>query len=50
MAKNLGLVLYENVQPMDVIGPWEVLAIWKNVLDAPIEMYLISENGRLSEM
>jgi transcriptional regulator GlxA family with amidase domain len=47
MAKNLGLVLYENVQPMDVIGPWEVLAMWKNVLQAPIEMALISENGGL---
>jgi transcriptional regulator GlxA family with amidase domain len=47
MAKNLGLVLYENVQPMDVIGPWEVLAIWKKVLDAPIELYLVSEGGGL---
>src|SRR4029077_2609545 len=47
MVKNLGLVLYENVQPMDVIGPWEVLAMWKNVLQAPIEMALISENGGL---
>jgi transcriptional regulator GlxA family with amidase domain len=47
MAKKLGIVLYENVQPMDVIGPWEVLAMWKNLLHAPIEMYLISENGGL---
>jgi transcriptional regulator GlxA family with amidase domain len=47
MAKRVGVVLYENVQPMDVIGPWEVLAIWKNVLHAPIEMYLISEYGGL---
>jgi transcriptional regulator GlxA family with amidase domain len=47
MAKKLGVVLYENVQPMDVIGPWEVLAVWKNLLHAPIEMYLISQNGGL---
>ncbi len=47
MAKKLGLVLYENVQPMDVIGPWEVLAMWKNLLHASIETYLISENGGL---
>jgi len=47
MAKKLGLVLYENVQPMDVIGPWEVLAIWRKVLDAPIEMFLVSEKGGL---
>ncbi|HEY5741376.1 MAG TPA: DJ-1/PfpI family protein, partial [Terrimicrobiaceae bacterium] len=43
----LGVVLYKNVQPMDVIGPWEVLAIWKNLLQAPIELGLISENGGL---
>jgi transcriptional regulator GlxA family with amidase domain len=47
MTKNLGLVLYEGVQPMDVIGPWEVLAIWKKVLAAPIELYLVSEKGGL---
>lgn len=45
MARRLGVVLYENVQPIDVIGPWEVLAMWKKVLQAPIEMYLVSENG-----
>jgi transcriptional regulator GlxA family with amidase domain len=47
MAKKLGVVLYESVQPMDVIGPWEVLSIWKNLLHAPLEMCLISENGGL---
>jgi transcriptional regulator GlxA family with amidase domain len=45
MTKQLGLLLYEGVQPMDVIGPWEVFAFWKHVLHAPLEMYLISENG-----
>lgn len=42
---NIGIVIYENVQPMDVMGPWEVLSFWKNVLHAPVNMYLISENG-----
>lgn len=42
---TIGIVIYENVQPMDVIGPWEVLSFWKNVLNAPINLYLISENG-----
>lgn len=42
---TFGIVIYENVQPMDVIGPWEVLSFWKNILHAPITLYLISENG-----
>ena len=45
MSKSLGVLLYENVQPMDVIGPWEVLAVWKSQLGAPIEMHLISQEG-----
>jgi transcriptional regulator GlxA family with amidase domain len=42
---NIGIIIYENVQPMDVMGPWEVLSFWKNILKAPVNMYLISENG-----
>lgn len=45
MTTKLGILIYEYVQPMDFIGPWEVFSFWKNVLKDPIEMYLISENG-----
>lgn len=30
---------------MDVIGPWEVFATWKSVLNAPLEMLLVAEQG-----
>lgn len=42
---NIGIILYENAQSMDIIGPWEVLGFWKNILGAPLHMFLISENG-----
>lgn len=45
MKKTLGVLLYENVQPMDFIGFWEVLATWKNILQASLDMYLIVEQG-----
>lgn len=45
MEKNLALLLYKNVQPIDVIGPWEVLSFWKNSLHAPVNMYLVAEKG-----
>ncbi|CDZ76567.1 Isonitrile hydratase [Legionella massiliensis] len=45
MKKVLGVLLYDNVQPMDFIGLWEVLGTWKNGLGAPLEMHLISEQG-----
>lgn len=47
LNKTLGILLYENVQPIDVIGPWEVLSFWKNILHAPLDMYLIAEQGGL---
>ncbi|KTC87057.1 DJ-1/PfpI family protein [Legionella brunensis] len=45
--KNLGVLLYPRVQPMDVIGPWEVFATWKNILGGALEMYLVAETAEL---
>jgi len=45
MNKKIGVLIYEHLQPMDFNGPWEVLSIWKNNLNAPIDLYLISETG-----
>lgn len=47
MTITIGCLVYENAQPMDIIGPWEVLSIWQSALKAPIQLYLISENGGL---
>ncbi|VEG92390.1 DJ-1/PfpI family protein [Legionella spiritensis] len=41
--KKLGILIYKNVQPMDVIGPWEVFATWKAILNAPVDMFLVAE-------
>ncbi|HAT8179684.1 TPA: DJ-1/PfpI family protein [Legionella pneumophila] len=43
--KKLGVLIYDKVQPMDVIGPWEVFATWKTILDAPIDMFLVAETS-----
>jgi transcriptional regulator GlxA family with amidase domain len=45
MRKTLGVLIYDDVQSMDFIGLWEVFSLWKNSLDASLDMYLISENG-----
>ncbi len=45
MSPKLGILLYENVQPLDVIGPWEVFSFWQKISPTPIDMYLIAQNG-----
>lgn len=45
MTTKIGVLLYPNVQPLDVIGPWEVFAIWKNLLGASVELSMIAEQA-----
>lgn len=47
MTEKIGILLYENVQPMDVIGPWEVFSFWKNTLNADVDLYLVAEKQGL---
>ena len=45
--KNLGILIYKDVQPMDLFGPWEIFSVWKSVLGHPLNMYLISVDDRM---
>lgn len=49
MRKKLGILLYKDVQPMDVIGPWEVFSFWQQILHAPLDMYLVAETAGFIE-
>ncbi|WP_201274651.1 DJ-1/PfpI family protein [Mycolicibacterium sp. CH28] len=40
MAKNIGIVLFDDVEELDAIGPWEVLSAW--VLRFPDDGYAVS--------
>jgi len=43
MPINVGMLIYEDVQPLDVIGPWDVFSFWKSISNQPINLYLIAE-------
>lgn len=43
MTINVGILIFKDVQPLDVIGPWEVFSFWKSISNQPINLYLIAE-------
>ena len=43
MSINVGILIYEDVQPLDVIGPWDVFSFWKSISKQPVNLYLIAE-------
>lgn len=45
---KIGVLIYDKVQPLDAIGPWEVFAMWTKI-NASIELYLVSESGAYVE-
>jgi transcriptional regulator GlxA family with amidase domain len=45
---KIGVLIYDKVQPLDAIGPWEVFAIWQK-LNPSVSLCLISELGTYVE-
>ena len=33
MTKHIGILLFDDVEELDAVGPWEVLAYWVNAFD-----------------
>lgn len=44
--KQLGILIYNGVQAMDVFGPWEVFGVWGKLGSYPLRMSLISVDGQ----
>jgi transcriptional regulator GlxA family with amidase domain len=48
MAKHIGIVLFDDVEELDAIGPWEVFAAWAKFFpDDGYEVSCLSPNGGL---
>lgn len=45
MSGNFGILIYDHVQPIDVIGPWDVFNMLEEIIKPPLKLYLISEDG-----
>jgi transcriptional regulator GlxA family with amidase domain len=46
VTRRLGIVLFDNVEELDAVGPWEVLAYWAlNYRDDDVEISSLSPQG-----
>jgi hypothetical protein len=46
MAQRIGIVLFNDVEELDAVGPWEVLAYWAlNYPDDGVEISSLSPRG-----
>ncbi|MFZ9036365.1 MAG: DJ-1/PfpI family protein, partial [Francisellaceae bacterium] len=43
MRKKFGMLIYEQAQPMDIIGPWEVMSMWCHILGGKLDLFMIAE-------
>jgi len=44
---RIGVLLFEDVEELDAVGPWEVLAFWaQHVADAAVTVTSVSRDGR----
>ena len=41
---NFGILVFNQVEELDFVGPWEMLTMWQKVADGPENCLLISES------
>ncbi len=45
-AKHIGILLFDDVEELDAVGPWEVLAYWtRNHPEDEWDVFLLSQHG-----
>lgn len=47
MRGHFGFLLFDQVEDMDLIGPFEMIGIWSRLFNGPEKLITISENGFL---
>lgn len=43
--QNIGFLLFENFEELDIVGPWELLCMWRDYKNGP-NCFTFSEDGR----
>ena len=41
---NFGILVFNQVEELDFVGPWEMLTMWRNVADGPENCLVVSQS------
>ena len=41
---NFGFLLFNDLEELDLVGPWEIISMWSKHFDGPTNCLMISEN------
>jgi len=42
---KFGFLLFDDLEELDLVGPWEMVGMWREMREAPLEMIAIGEHG-----
>ena len=42
---NFGFILFSDLEELDLVGPWEMVAMWRRYADGPEKCLMIAETG-----
>lgn len=45
MEAQFGFLIYEDVEELDLVGPWEIINLWRKFFEGPEEVFTISQTG-----
>ena len=43
---NFGVLVFDEVEELDFVGPWEMLTMWSKVADGPARCIVVAESAR----
>lgn len=47
MDINFGFLMFENLEELDLVGPWEIITVWSKEFNGPKNVFTISQNSEL---
>jgi transcriptional regulator GlxA family with amidase domain len=45
LAMNFGVLVFDDVEELDFVGPWEMLTMWSKVADGPSQCLVVAESS-----